>query len=358
MDRNKIGQVEFRPFQKDYDRVAALINETWLDKWQGSMMFEYSPEFLRWNFEGPRTDPDFVQEVYSDGQFAGFYAGLYRRFSLSGRLVVTSLESFLAGVKGVRPVLPLYVARRDAELLREKGYAACLQVFDQAFSNLEMMELLARKQKVKVEEVADLDWRYKVFDVGRLAACEPLGAVERLVLRLKHRVPAPGPLAANVRPYKETDLEACLELMNGIEQRAPKPYLVRRWDAAELAWQLHYPGVADTLVYERDGRAAGLVNSYRITCVHRTREQGTVVDHLCFGDLTGRQRRALMLAALQRFAADGSIMAGVVDSVLLDRPALRRAGFLKARRPVKLIAGVVDPSVSFRDIRNCWVDIR
>lgn len=358
MTEERIGRVEFRPFDRDYPRVTRLINQTWLEKWQGTMMFEYSPEFLKWNFEGPRIDGDFVQDIYNDGQYAGFYAGLYRRFSLNGREVVASLESFLASVKGVRPALPLWVARRDAELLRRKGYAACLQVFDEAFSNLEMMKLLARKQKVRVDVVREADWWYKVFDVERLAACEPLNWLERTVLKLKRRVPPSGALGRNTRPYLPDDLEECLNLLNGVGRDGPLPYLVRRWDVEELAWQLRYDGVADTLVYEREGRPVGLVNYYKIHFVHRTREPGIVIDYAWFGDLSPREVDALVASALGRFKDEGAVMVGLVDTPLLPRDALRRAGFVKARRPMKLIAGVVDSSVSFEAIDRCYFDVR
>ena len=358
MAEEKIGEIEFRPFDRDYERVARLINETWLEKWRGAMMFQYSPEFLRWNFEGPRIDGDFVQDIYSGGRYAGFYAGLYRRFSLSGREVITSLATFLASVKGVRPGLPLYISRRDSALMREKGYAAGLQVFDEAFSNLELMKLLARKQKVRVDVVREVDWWYKIFDVKRLAACEPLNVIERIFLKFKTGVPPAGPLGEHVRPYKSSDLEACLELLNGIEREARPPYLVRRWDAEELAWQLKYDGVADTLVYESNGRAGGLINFYRIHFVHRTREPGAVIDNVCFGDMSGPERRALLLRALGEFKEQGAVMAGVMDSPLVDREALSRVGFVKARRPMKLIAGVVEPSVSFEGIDQCYFDVR
>jgi len=321
-------------------------------------MFEYSPEFLRWNFEGPTADEDFIQEVYDNGEFAGFYAGVFRRFSLSGREVKTVLESFLAAVPGIRPALPLYISRRESKLLREKGYAGCIQVFDESFSNLDLMSLLARKHKVRMEQVAIVDWQYRIFDVKRLNHCEPLNILERCILSLKRKIASPGPLADCVRPYEKKDLEACLELLNSIEKRARQPYLVRLWDAEELDWQLRYSGVADTLVFEREGKAVGLINYYHTYCVNRTREPGTVIDNICLGDMTSEESRAFLLRAQQIFVEAGSIMVGTIDSNLLDRRALRRTGFIKARRPVKLVAGVVDEAVSFEGLRDIYFDIR
>jgi hypothetical protein len=96
------------------------------------------------------------------------------------------------------------------------------------------------------------------------AASEGLEVWERAAVKIVggNRQPGEGGKEA-VREYRPGDLDDCLSLFNGWQGRID---LARVWERDELGWELAYPDVSQTLVYEKDGLrlSRGSISKYAI----------------------------------------------------------------------------------------------
>ena len=124
----------------------------------------------------------------------------------------------------------------------------------------------------------------------------------------------------NVRPYRPSDLERCVELVDGMMKGVDWAMV---WSPQELAVQLGGPSFT-TLVYERDGKVQGLINSHTFPLQGRELIRTAFIDLWAHDDLNFAERTRLVGAFCAHLRAQG------VHGVIAARSATMPTGALLA----------------------------
>jgi hypothetical protein len=145
-------------------------------------------------------------------------------------------------------------------------------------------------------------------------------------------------------------LEACLALFNAYRGRIE---LARVWEPDELAWELACPDVAHSLVYEKDGRVAGVINFISHDHLGKTKERWAWVNHVAYPDLSPRQRFQFVQAFLRFVQAQGYI--GVIEWTKQYYPLgpFYRSHFFPYLRAVNMYSWTFNPEISLSKVREC-----
>jgi hypothetical protein len=138
--------------------------------------------------------------------------------------------------------------------------------------------------------------------------------------------PKPPADSARVRPYRDADLQNCLQLIRDQSQAADFGIV---WDEVSLARQLAFPNVPRTLVYELDGRVRGFVNFSKQPFWGRREILVGMIDLLCAHQLNAPQTRTLLGAALVEMAEAGCHVATLLGGRGVPIGSLLRVGFIE-----------------------------
>jgi hypothetical protein len=191
----------------------------------------------------------------------------------------------------------------------------------------------------------------RIIDLKRVDASEGLKVWEKAAVKMirgDQRLKGDGD--RNVREYRPEDLGASLGLLNAYRDKIE---LARVWEADELAWELDFPGVAQTLVYERDGCVAGVINFIYHDHLGKTIERWAWVNHVAYPDLTPAERSRFVVAFLRYVQSRDCIGAIEWTKGYYPMGPFYRAHFFPYFRSVNMYSWTFLPELSLSGVREC-----
>lgn len=345
-------QITIKTFDGDIDALYALMRDAWSEDYRHQMRFDYSREFLRWNFKAPSSDPELLLGAYDGSHLIGFCARLPRDMSIGGQTTRAALGTFLTThVYYRRKGVGKSLVESSVQRLREKGYAGYFYYLQRAHASTPLYRNLSLQQMVIVPNVR---FYVKFLSPETLRRAWHLTWVESRFFQALQGIPRGESAAGRVRSYTREDLQSCLQLLNGFDQVVA---VARRWTEEELAWRLEGFPAAFTYLLEEQGQVRGLIHFYLTElCGDRwgwakaragfATEKAAFIDNMHLHGLDRHQRQALLSHALRHMKEAGCSVAVIPNVSYFRIFPLIRSGFLldMFTRPVDLYFTPVRPA--------------
>lgn len=346
----RIEGVSIETFRGDYEGLERMAHASWRDEYgMASFPNFYKPAFLHYLFDRiPEADRDLLLGAYKDGEIVAFLANLPEKFHFEGR-ICSAVYSCLLVVRReyLRRGLAIDIIKAAVDLNKKYHFDFSLLTLETGHRSTRMMNKLVAEGH-RIERVRKSGVVTRILDLGRVDGAEGLKAYEKAAIRLlgAHRPPKPAPQVA-LRDYRPADLDACHALLDRYKDTVR---LALAWDKKDLAVELDHPGIARTLVWERDGRVQALINFVSHDQLGKTVERYAWINHVAYPDLTAAEQTAFLRAYLRRIREDGFIAA--IDFNKRGWPAgpFYRARFIPYPRAVNLVSWTFNPAVSLRGI--------
>ncbi len=342
------SNISIEPFRGDIEGLERMALSSWRDEYGiESYPNLYRPDFLRFLFDRIQ-DKTHLIAGYRGEEIVSFLANLPRRMSFRGKtyrsvytcLLVTRKELLRKGMASA-------IVDEALKLNRDYKYDFSLLALEKGHRSTSMVKKLEESGH-PVGWVKQFSVVARVLDLKRVFASEELKAWERAALRLirVHRPPK-AESRSQLREYRGEDINACLTLLN---QYKDKVELARVWDREELAWELDYPGVSQTLVYEREGRIEGLINFITHDHHGKTRERWAWINHVAYPELSPGERYEFIQAFLRYIKDAGCIGAVEWTRGYYPMAPLFRSRFFPYFRAVNLVSWTFNPELSIQKI--------
>jgi hypothetical protein len=155
----------------------------------------------------------------------------------------------------------------------------------------------------------------------------------------------------SLREYHECDLDECLGLLNRYQHTAD---LALVWEGGDLASELFWPDVSQTLIFERDGRVEGLINFVYHEHLGKTKERWAWINHVAYPDLSPREQRAFVQAYLAYIKGRGCL--GTVEWTRGYYPLspFYRSRFFPYFRAVNMVSWTFNPEISLKNLYKVY----
>lgn len=343
----RVPGVTIESFRGDYEGLERMAHASWRDEYgRASFPNFYRPAFLHYLFDRiPADGRGLLLGAYKGDEIVAFLANLPEKFHYRGRIYGAVYSCLLVVRKEfLRRGLALEIVRAAVELNRSKyGFDFSLLTLETGHRSTLMMDKL-RAEGHRIERVRKSGVLARVLDLGRVDRAEGLKGFEKAAIRFFGLGRPPKPAAGvALRDYRPADLDACHALLDRYKDTVP---LALAWDKQELAIELDYPGVARTLVWERDGSVRAMINFVQHDQLGRGVERYAWINHVAFPDLKAADRTAFLRAFLGRLRDEG--YAAVIDFTKRGWPAgpFYRARFFPFPRAVNLVSWTFNPEIS------------
>jgi len=342
------------PFRGDYENLERMAHASWRDEY-GAASFPnfYKPMFLRYLFERiPRDNRDLLIAAYRGDEIVAFLANLPQRFHFQDgdyRAVYSCL--LVTGREMLRQGIASALIQEALRVNTKYKFDFSLLTLETGHRSTKMIEKF-RSEGQRVEWVKKVRVIARILDLDRVSHSEGLKGWEKAAIRIlgSHKPPraVAGP---GLREYRPSDLDACLALLNGYQDKVK---LALVWDREMLARELEAPGVVQTLVYETGGRVRGLINFILHDHIARTVERWAWINHLAYPDLTDSERDDFVRSYLG-YIRD----AGLIGTIEWTRKYYSLKPFYRARffpyfRAVNLVAWMFNPRLSLKNIPDVY----
>jgi len=297
--------IEIHTFEGTAAEFSEFVTTTWRRTYEGKMPVPlWGRDFLERELLLDGEERPYVVAAYDGTKMVACHPGRPIRIRLHGEQLNASLGSFLS-------VDPDYrrqgiAARMHQEFERrhhERG-----DVVNFGFLYYRTARSMGKKFWLKQPKgvVPTRKVGHWVRPLGhRAVADSQLWKFERWgtrALSLSQRPIRPPGDMSGIRAYRNEDLPACLALVEEVGRSADLAYL---WDEASLGRQLQYKDLTRTVVLQREGRVAGLINYYLIDILEKHPLPTAVIDLVAFGTLPSAERRRLLRAAMSQMVDEG-----------------------------------------------------
>ncbi|MDH7511361.1 MAG: hypothetical protein QHH14_00235 [Clostridiales bacterium] len=348
--KEALSGISIEPFRGDLEGLEKMAHSSWRDEYGVSSFPNfYRPAFLEFLF-GRLEHRDHLIAAYRGDEIVAFLANIPHTFEFRGRTFRGTLSCLLVTRKEwLRRGLALAVIREALRLNQHYQYDFALATFETGHRSTLMLRKL-QAEGHRLEWMKKLHVIARVLDLDRAASSEGLKKWETAAIRLiggsrgiKRRE------TGSAREYRPGDLDDCLQLLNSYRERIELP---RLWERDELAWELAYPGVSQTLVYEKNGRAEGLLNFIVHDHLGRTSGRWAWINHVAYLNLSPGERLSFIRAFL-RYVKDKDCL-GAVEWTKKYYPqrAFYRAHFFPYFRAVQMYSWTFNPEISLAGVRS------
>jgi len=292
-----------KKFNGDLEELRELILNSWHRKLRGKFFYDYTVPFLDWCLNAPEKDPELQISYYKKEKLAGFLASLPRTMvmdGVKGKYNITTFYSVDQNVKGFTAYKLAKEFNRRYPLL---GYEAVIYYIDrQSAGSEKIIKANFERDNINYDVTGESYFLLKILDYKRVNDFFPLPYFLKKNLEiLESRIYKPS-CRGKTRFYKPSeDLPLCPVLLNSYTE---KLRFARLWSQEELAWQLHYPGIANTLVYETGGSIKGLINYYISDVIKENKRDSLAkIDNIYFGDMTYKERKKFLIESIELIKA-------------------------------------------------------
>ena len=278
-----IGIKTFDPNQEALEELALIMQKSWFEEYEGKVVYDYSPEFLRWCLAVPTQDDkyrDLTIGAY-DNRLVGFIASLPRRIKYRGENLDTVLMTFWTAEKK-DPAILVRLLKELESRYNSKGIDSAFLYLDRqdTHTSSKVIGYINKRRKLAID--IDHEIRIATMDLQNLESKND----------------------KRVRAYTPSDNEQCLNLLNNYSKDIP---LARVWERAELDWQLNEKP-ASTAVFEEDSQIKGLINYYSIGLWQpdrKTKLRIAYADNVHLAGLNKGQKQALVNFTLGKIKQNG-----------------------------------------------------
>ncbi|MCK8499107.1 GNAT family N-acetyltransferase [Myxococcus fulvus] len=337
--------VEVRRFEGDAQDASVFVNRVWGEYYaaQGPLT-DFQPRLLDWVlFGNPLATPEYRLGAYVRGKLAGVFFAEPIRLRLGERDVEGAYGSWFSAdpsFRGERVGQQLAVAM--TERLRERGAALLLGCLADGSAGERFW-----KKMEGTRTFSSLGLWLHVFDLAAVARWASSGP-ERALFTLASRWPRARPVdvdAHDVRPYRPTDLPACMALVD----RSMEPVsLGYAYTPDRLAHQLQYRDVPRTLVLERHGMVRGLVNYYTLPMNARGPLTIAMVDLVAFHASVPRpERKRLLRVAMRDMVSQGAQCAAMLRGPCVSTGLMLASGWVPWPGGMRAVCLMPSPDVAW-----------
>jgi hypothetical protein len=157
-------------------------------------------------------------------------------------------------------------------------------------------------------------------------------------------------------PYSREDLGQCLELLNSYKEEVT---LSQVWSEAELAWQLDYKDISETLLFKKAGIVKGLINYLLFDSFSKEKVQRfVVIDNLYLSQLEEDEKKQFLLEFLCMLKPKGIEGAIIWYQEYFDQKLFYDLGFYKEDREHHRIHLSLTKDLEVDDIDSTYVKFR
>ncbi len=312
-------------FRGDYDEVAGLVQRSWMENSNQSLM--YTPDFVASYFEYPGSSFSLAPTLYDGNKPLAFIAGFPRRLKFKGRELSVILSSFLSvsseyKKKGYGVVLWSELVKRA----QAAGFDGMVNYCVNGEPMNGMILGCCRAMKLPTE---------RVFSVGYQMRILQSKAVPQLELKME-----------------SDDVEAILQTAGSIAEHAP---LARIWSEKEAEWQCRrYGGVVARHV---SGPRQGVLTGHVVEIANSQRTKCLIVEDVLWGTLEQPERLALIRKLLDQVVEVGAQMAIVPDLGYADMGPFSAARFRRSPRVLQAYLTVFRGDPPPEAVSSMYLDV-
>ena len=343
-----IPGIKIDTFRGDLEGLEKMAHSAWRDEY-GIESFPnlYRPEFLRFVF-GRIEDKDHLIAAYRGDEIVSFLANLPRNFSIDGKLYRGVYTCLLVTRKELlRQGIAQALIDKALELNKRIQYDLAIFALEKGHRSTQLVKKLEGTGH-PVHWLRRNSVIARILDLSRVVASEELKAWEKMGLRIIGAQRAPKKRESiPFREYRAEDLDHCLTLLN---QYAEKVRLALVWDREDLGIELDYPGVSQTVVYQKDGKVKGLINFSYHDHLGKKKERWGWINHVAYPDLSNRERRRFVEAFLCYIQESGCLGAVEWARKYYPMEPLYRNRFFPYFRQVNMVAWTFNQEISLTKI--------
>jgi GNAT superfamily N-acetyltransferase len=351
--------IEIRTFDGEPGELSAFTVRVWRQAYEGRMLMPlWSAAFFRRElFPADDRCRPYLIAAYDGTRLVGSHPSRPLRIRLHGQEIPATWGSFIS-------VDPEYRRRGVALKLqhewdrRHRLHGARVNLgFQYVRSPVALGPKFWLHQPERIPIIRKLGLWVRALDHAAVAdfGLDRLEAWGARLLSLVQRAAHPPANMDGIRLYRPEDLDACLRLVDLAGQSADLAYL---WEPPSLQQQLCCAGVSETVVLDREGRAAGLVNYTLQDILGRFPLTVALIDIIAFGSLAATDRRRLLSATLARMAATGVKAAMLLRGSSYGWQELLAAGFLPMPADHYFIGATFGNHVNLEGVRRLQVLLR
>ncbi len=335
--------ISIEPFRSDWDALESMALTSWREEY-GVASFPnfYRPAFLHY-LTDRIADKTHLLAAYRGEEILGFMANLPQKMVYKGKEHRAVYSCLLVVRKQfLRRGLATAIIEEALRLNRNYHYDFSLLTLETGHSSTWLMRRMAEAGQPmyfvkKIRVIA------RILDFERVCQSEPLKGWEKIAIKMISGDRPPREKCRSLlREYRQADLKGCLSLLNRYQATTE---LALVWDEKNLAEELAFPDVSQTLVYEKDGHVAGLINFIYHDHIGRTRERWAWVNHVAYPELSHKERVGFVFSFLHYVKQAGCV--GVIEWTRGYYPLrpLYQARFFPYFRSVNLFSWSLNPEV-------------
>lgn len=348
----KLSDISIEPFRGDIEALEKMALYSWRNEY-GIESFPnfYRPAFLRYLFDR-LEDKRHLLAAYRGDEIVSFLANLPRKFHFQGKVYDAVLSCIMVTRKDLlRQGLGWAIIDEGLKFNREMEYDFALMTLEKGHRSTLMVQKL-EKEGHPIEWVKKMSVVGRVLDLDRVRASEKLKNWEWMALKAFRSDKQPKQkLKLSLREFRKEDLDMCHDLLNRYKNSVR---LVRVWETDELAWELDYPDVSKTLVYERQGKIEGLINYIYHDHLGKTTERWAWINHVAFPDLSPKDRVEFIHAFLNNIKNKDCIGAIEWTKKYYPMTPLYKARFFPYFRSVNMVSMTFNSNISLKNVSDVY----
>jgi GNAT superfamily N-acetyltransferase len=345
--------IEVRSFQGTADDLAEFTNRVWRGTYAGRMPTPiWSAQHFARDLMDDESDRSLLLAAYDGTRLVGSHPARELTVRLHGEPQAATWGSFLSVDPDYRKAGVAFMLQaesvkrhRERDLRMSLGFA---YVRSPHSAGPEFWRLQGASLVAKIGT-----W-VRPFDHAGVADFElfPRDArAARLLAHLQRKARAPHDMTG-IRCYAPADLDDCVALLNDAGSTCDIAYV---WRGIEAARQLAYASLSKTVVLDRDGAVAGLVNYTLLDVFGKTDARIARVDAVALGALDHHDGVRLLKAATVAMVADGAQVAVALRGSWTHWRELAAGGFVPMPTEFNFVALPMRDDVSVTGVRRLHV---
>ncbi len=346
------SNISIEPFRGDMEGLEEMALSAWRDEY-GISSFPnlYRPAFLRFLFDRIE-DKRHLIAAYRGDEIVSFFANLPRKMQVGDATYRAVLSCLLVTRKDLfRQGHAQSIIEEALKLNQDLSYDFALLFLETGHRSTKLIEKLA-STGYPVDWVKKIYVLARILDLPRVMGSEDMKGWEKAAIKFLgvHRGQRED-WDFPIRQYRPEDLDACHTLLDSYRNVTGLTLL---WEKEELAWELDYPDVSTTFVYERDGEVKGLINCLLHDHHGRNIERWAWLNHVAMPDLSNREKVSFVRAFMAKVKSEGCVGITEWTRGYYSNKPLFRARFFPYFRALNLHAWKVNRDLDLQNIKRIY----
>jgi hypothetical protein len=312
-------------FRGDYDQVAGLIQRSWMENSNQSLM--YTTDFVASYFEYPGSSFSLAPTLYDGNKPIAFIAGFPRRLKFKERELNVILSSFLS----------------VSSEFKKKGYGVVL-----------WSELVKRAQAAGFDGMVNYCVDGEPMNGMILGCCRAMKLPTERVFSVGYqmRILQSKPVSQLELKMEPEDVGVLLQTAASIVEHAP---LARIWSEKEAEWQCRrYSGIVARHV---SGPKQGVLTGHVVEIANSQRTKCLIIEDVLWGTLEPSERLVLTRRLLDQAIAVGAQLAIVPNLGYADMAPFNAARFRRSPRVLQAYLTVFKGDPPPEAVSSMYLDV-